>query len=212
MTRQGTTGGPCPCTPRWRAYSMLPVARPRRSSSRFNRASAPRHQPQHDNGKVPKQQNEKNAKRYEEEYNRDLKYRRNPSLVPYEGRARRTFYSARHSHHYQGQEAEHAYKDRRSRVCPGVVKKQKEGRSRCPKLNGCDLYVCRITKNGEFGCSKPCWRCVDWCAWAGIRRIFHWSTEEGRFICLKVGDAWQEGCYETIADVRFLKARASVKL
>ncbi|KAJ7353114.1 hypothetical protein DFH08DRAFT_774071 [Mycena albidolilacea] len=83
------------------------------------------------------------------------------------------------------------------------------GRSRCPKLNGCDLYVCRTTKNDgtKFGCSKPCWRCIDWCAWAGIRRIFHWSAEEGRFICLKVKDASPAECYETTADVRLL-ARA----
>ncbi|KAJ6492895.1 hypothetical protein C8R47DRAFT_1012990 [Mycena vitilis] len=91
-----------------------------------------------------------------------------------------------------------------------VLPVAKQGRSRYSKLNGCDLYVCRVTKNGEFGCSKPCWRCVDWCAWAGIRRIFHWSMVEGRFICLKVGDASKAECYETITDVRYLKARASL--
>ncbi|KAF8192822.1 hypothetical protein K438DRAFT_1919299 [Mycena galopus ATCC 62051] len=109
----------------------------------------------------------------------------------------------------QGQEAECAYESGPNNVCPAAPDMvRKRGRARCPKLNGCDLYVCRITKNGEFGCSKPCWRCVDWCAWAGIRRIFHWSMEEGQFICLKVRDASQAECYETMADVRFLKARA----
>ncbi|KAJ6625972.1 hypothetical protein B0H10DRAFT_2173969 [Mycena sp. CBHHK59/15] len=80
------------------------------------------------------------------------------------------------------------------------------GRSRSSKLNGCDLYVCRITKTGNFGCSKPCWRCVDWCAWAGIKRIFHWSVEEGRFLCIKVGDA-SEDVYQTTTDTRLLAAR-----
>ncbi|KAJ6463565.1 hypothetical protein C8R45DRAFT_840962 [Mycena sanguinolenta] len=96
----------------------------------------------------------------------------------------------------------------RGAVPGGVPQGFRRGRSRFPKLNGCDLYVCRIRADGGFGCSKPCWRCVDWCAWAGIRRIFHWSVEEERFICLKVRDASQAECYETTADVRFLRARA----
>ncbi|KAJ7270625.1 hypothetical protein B0H12DRAFT_1320109 [Mycena haematopus] len=157
------------------------------------------------------QQNKKNAERYQEEYRGDLEYRRNPNLVPYEGRARRTFYPSRHTpHYYQGQEGEHAYENGQRSVCPAAPDVgRKGGRSRFSRLNGCDLYVCRISnKSGEFGCSKPCWRCVDWCAWAGIRRIFHWSVEEERFICLKVRDASQTECYETTADVRFLQARA----
>ncbi|KAJ6578768.1 hypothetical protein DFH09DRAFT_913967 [Mycena vulgaris] len=81
------------------------------------------------------------------------------------------------------------------------------GSSRHSKLNGADLYVCRVIKRngGEFGSSKPCWRCVDWCAWAGIRRIFHYSMDEGRFVCVKVGASGE--LYQTIADTRILTAR-----
>jgi hypothetical protein len=147
--------------PKWPAFSMLPVASPRLSSSRFNRVTAPRQaqqqqQQQHGNETAQNQKHNK-KKRYPEEYRRDLEYRRNPRLVPYEGRTRRTFHTSRHYPHYQGQEAEPVYEHA---VCPGGARDavRKQGRSRHPKLNGCDLYVCRVTKTGEFGCSKPCWR------------------------------------------------------
>ncbi|KAJ7457044.1 hypothetical protein FB451DRAFT_1342006 [Mycena latifolia] len=72
-------------------------------------------------------------------------------------------------------------------------------------ISGSTLYVCRVTKDG-FGCSKPCWRCVDWCEWAGIKRIFYWSVVEGRFLCLKVGAPSGES-YQTIADTRMTRER-----
>ncbi|KAJ7607487.1 hypothetical protein FB45DRAFT_690387, partial [Roridomyces roridus] len=85
-----------------------------------------------------------------------------------------------------------------------VDRVERGSRSRNPKLQGADLYVCRVNKSGEFGCARPCWRCVEWCAWAGVRRIFHWSVAEGRFVCVKVGGASEEDCYQTVADFRFL--------
>jgi len=67
-------------------------------------------------------------------------------------------------------------------------------------MNGADLYVARITKNG-LGNAKPCWRCLEWCKWAGIKRIFHWNEETSQFEAVKVNNA-QPDQYETHADVR----------
>ncbi|KAI0698187.1 hypothetical protein C8T65DRAFT_660991 [Cerioporus squamosus] len=75
-----------------------------------------------------------------------------------------------------------------------------DARRRDPRANGADLYVARFTKNG-MGSAKPCWRCIEWCRWAGVKRIFHWDADEGRFIVVKVNDA-QSGQYETHADIR----------
>ncbi|KAJ7735889.1 hypothetical protein B0H16DRAFT_1731014 [Mycena metata] len=162
---------------------------------------------------APKQQISQHNKytekpvRYEEEYGRNLESRRNPSGVPYRAKKpRRAFYPTPH-YQGQGQEAGPAYEEG-----PGSTPARtgaRKSRARYSKLNGCDLYVCRITKNGEFGCSKPCWRCVDWCWWAGIKRIFHWSAVEGRFICLKVGDVCKAECYETATELRLLNGRVS---
>ena len=43
------------------------------------------------------------------------------------------------------------------------------------RVNGADIYVVRTTKRG-LGNAKPCWRCLEWCRWAGVRRIFHWDA------------------------------------
>ncbi|TFK90915.1 hypothetical protein K466DRAFT_516324 [Polyporus arcularius HHB13444] len=75
-----------------------------------------------------------------------------------------------------------------------------DARRRDPRANGADLYVARFTKNG-MGSAKPCWRCLEWCRWAGVKRIFHWDADEGRFLVVKVNDA-QSAQYETHADIR----------
>lgn len=75
-----------------------------------------------------------------------------------------------------------------------------DARRRDARLNGADLYVVRITKNG-CGNARPCWRCLEWCKWAGIKRIFHWNEEERRFEVVKVNSASPEQ-YETHADGR----------
>ena len=73
-------------------------------------------------------------------------------------------------------------------------------RRRDPRANGADIYVARFTKNG-MGSARPCWRCLEWCRWAGVKRIFHWNAEENRFEVVKVNSA-QSGQYETHADIR----------
>ncbi|KAJ7574018.1 hypothetical protein C8J56DRAFT_803502, partial [Mycena floridula] len=73
-------------------------------------------------------------------------------------------------------------------------------RQKHSKLNGADLYVVRVTKSG-IRCSKPCWRCVDWCGWAGIKRIFYWNEQSDGFTCMKIRDA-KQSLHETQADTR----------
>jgi len=73
-------------------------------------------------------------------------------------------------------------------------------RRRDPRVNGADIYVARVTKSG-MGNAKPCWRCLEWCRWAGVKRVFHWSGDEGRFEVVKVNSAEREN-YETRADLR----------
>ncbi|KAI0742927.1 hypothetical protein C8Q80DRAFT_1259355 [Daedaleopsis nitida] len=75
-----------------------------------------------------------------------------------------------------------------------------DARRRDPRANGADIYVARFTKNG-MGSAKPCWRCLEWCRWAGVKRIFHWNAEEAKFEVVKVNNA-ESGQYETHADIR----------
>ncbi|KII83616.1 hypothetical protein PLICRDRAFT_702425 [Plicaturopsis crispa FD-325 SS-3] len=78
--------------------------------------------------------------------------------------------------------------------------KRWDARRRDPRVNGADLYVVRVTKKGMGSC-KPCWRCLEWARWAGVKRIFHWNNEEGVFEVVKVNNA-ESTAYETHADVR----------
>ncbi|KAF9043766.1 hypothetical protein BDZ89DRAFT_1089924 [Hymenopellis radicata] len=64
------------------------------------------------------------------------------------------------------------------------------------------------TKKHGLGCAKPCWRCVDWCEWAGIKRIFYWSERDGAFCCIKVAEA-RTSLYETQADIRLFTKMVS---
>ncbi|KAL7409644.1 hypothetical protein BDY24DRAFT_418683 [Mrakia frigida] len=43
---------------------------------------------------------------------------------------------------------------------------------------GADLYVCRVKKDGGLASSKVCFRCLEWCIEAGIRRVFYTDEEE----------------------------------
>jgi hypothetical protein len=92
------------------------------------------------------------------------------------------------------------------RVCrhaegtPGEADKAWSARRRDPRINGADLYVARVTKVG-MGSAKPCWRCLEWCRWAGVKRIFHWNAEDGKFDMVKVNTAERDQ-YETHADIR----------
>jgi hypothetical protein len=73
-------------------------------------------------------------------------------------------------------------------------------RRRDSKVNGADIYVARVTKKG-LGNAKPCWRCVHWCYWAGIKRIFHWDEALGRWEVVKVNSPGEDQ-YETATDIR----------
>ncbi|KAG8750785.1 hypothetical protein FRC14_000223 [Serendipita sp. 396] len=106
------------------------------------------------------------------------------------------------------------------------TRKCTNGRSR---VTGADLYVARITRTGVIGNAMPCWRCLEWCKWAGIKRIFHYSVDVensgalssedmnpsssqnkentgGRWVCVKVNEARPEDCYWTHGDGRVLGA------
>lgn len=78
--------------------------------------------------------------------------------------------------------------------------RQWSARRRDPKVNGADLYVVRITKRGGVGCAKPCWRCIEWCRWAGVKRIYYCDGQWGKFQVVKVNESCS--VYETQADIR----------
>jgi len=63
-----------------------------------------------------------------------------------------------------------------------------------------DIHVVRVTKVG-MGSARPCWRCVEWCRWAGVKHIFHWNGEDGKFDVVKVNTAERDQ-YGTHADIR----------
>ncbi|KAG1742598.1 hypothetical protein EDD22DRAFT_1006585 [Suillus occidentalis] len=73
-------------------------------------------------------------------------------------------------------------------------------RRRDSRVNGADIYVARVIKNG-LGAAKPCWRCIHWCWWFGVKRIFHWNPVVGDFEVLKVNEGYKDH-YETQTDVR----------
>jgi hypothetical protein len=87
------------------------------------------------------------------------------------------------------------------------VEKAWSARRRDPRINGADIYVARVTKVG-MGSARPCWRCVEWCRWAGVKRIFHWNGEEGKFDMVKVNTAERDQ-YETHADIRLFAGMVS---
>lgn len=105
----------------------------------------------------------------------------------------------------------------------GSAGKQANCRTR---VTGSDLYVVRLTRSGAFGNAMPCWRCLEWCKWAGVKRIFHYTIEDmadstvndgvgsnpcgrkesrkGRWVCIKVNEATPESCYWTQGDGKIL--------
>jgi len=90
------------------------------------------------------------------------------------------------------------------------------------RVTGADIYVVRMTRSGAVGNATPCWRCMEWCKWAGVKRIFHYTVDDdetggiggdagngkqpkkGRWVCVKVNDATPENCYWTQGDGRIL--------
>ncbi|KAG8936440.1 hypothetical protein FRC02_002271 [Tulasnella sp. 418] len=71
-------------------------------------------------------------------------------------------------------------------------------RRRDPRVNGSDLYVVRVKKTG-MGNAMPCWRCLEWCRWAGVKRVFHWSKDEHKWMMVKVNDT-DSKLYQTRSD------------
>lgn len=84
-----------------------------------------------------------------------------------------------------------------------------DSRRRDPRVSGSDLYVVRVKKSG-LGDAMPCWRCLEWCRWAGVKRVFHWnSTSEGegtgRWEVVKVNDSTMK-LYQTRSDFNLVSA------
>lgn len=59
-----------------------------------------------------------------------------------------------------------------------------------------------------MGSARPCWRCLEWCRWAGVKRIFHWNEHTGTFDAVKVNSA-DPNQYETHADIRLFAGMVS---
>lgn len=161
---------------------MFPVARLLRSSSRFNRPSSNVSNDRHRHMK---------ADHGPLSISRRSQRRSRASNIPLHTRSDKT---QRRSAIERSAENESRNKDdhARQRRMSSIV--------RLPRVNGADLYVVRTTK-AALACAKPCWRCVEWCRWAGIRRIFHWDPTSASFKCIKVSDAMIEH-YQTQADQR----------
>ncbi|VDB92211.1 unnamed protein product [Peniophora sp. CBMAI 1063] len=118
-----------------------------------------------------------------------------------EGNSRSGVRSGRSSHRGSGSSSSRRSSDSSS---PESVRsadaKAWAARRRDPRVNGADIYVARVTKSG-MGSARPCWRCLEWCRWAGVKRIFHWNADAGTFDAVKVNSA-DPNKYETHADVR----------
>ncbi|KAG2757714.1 hypothetical protein P692DRAFT_20711722 [Suillus brevipes Sb2] len=84
--------------------------------------------------------------------------------------------------------------------CDASTQRRWDARRRDSRVNGADIYVARVIKNG-LGAAKPCWRCIHWCWWFGVKRIFHWNPVVGDFEVLKVNEGFKDH-YETQTDVR----------
>lgn len=82
-----------------------------------------------------------------------------------------------------------------------------DARRRDPRVNGSDIYVVRVLKNG-MGSARPCGRCLEWCSWAGVKRIFHWNEVDNRFDVVKVS-AYRTEIYQTHADERMAMGTVS---
>lgn len=87
-----------------------------------------------------------------------------------------------------------------------------EDRRRAVRCNGTVLYVARMLKGGGTGPAAPCDRCLHWCVWAGVKRIFHWDGDSRQWVRVHVGEAAREGGYSTAADTRLAAGLVSLSL
>jgi hypothetical protein len=74
---------------------------------------------------------------------------------------------------------------------------------------GADIYVARIGRSGELGIAHPCSRCLEWCRWAGVRRVFHWNPMMHRFDVVKAANFEHTEVYMTTADRRLAAGKVS---
>jgi hypothetical protein len=91
----------------------------------------------------------------------------------------------------------------------GCGKNEPHDHHRSSRANGADIYVVRVGRGGVLGTAHPCARCVQWCGWAGIRRVFHWSPATHRFEVVKVADVKNMAVYATTADRRLASGLVS---
>jgi hypothetical protein len=91
----------------------------------------------------------------------------------------------------------------------GRAQNEPNGHHRRSRGNGADIYVARVGRGGVLGTAHPCTRCVQWCAWAGIRRVFHWSPATHRFEVVKVADVKNMAVYATTANRRLASGLVS---
>jgi hypothetical protein len=66
------------------------------------------------------------------------------------------------------------------------------------RTNGADIYVVRTNAAGPAD-AAPCARCLAWCTWSGVRRVFFWSAARGSFACARVAQPG-ESVYATRSD------------
>ena len=62
-------------------------------------------------------------------------------------------------------------------------------------------HLRRASDKDRRGQGATVWRCVEWCRWADVKRIFHWNGEDCKFEVVKVNTA-ERNQYETHGDVR----------
>jgi tRNA(Arg) A34 adenosine deaminase TadA len=59
----------------------------------------------------------------------------------------------------------------------------------------------RVT--GKPATARPCWHCVAWCEWAGVKRIFYWDEAKDCFEVMRIaGGQCKEVVYRTRSDMK----------
>ncbi|KAJ7054690.1 hypothetical protein C8F01DRAFT_1259521 [Mycena amicta] len=142
----------------------LPLSMHAEMASIFNatrgRAPALKQQDLEEEQKQQKQKQKQQAKHYYGNNNsNDEQHGLGPSRVPYAASA----HQPHHHHHHHTDRYPYVYETEadsgRSDGGRGWQKRTAaQSRRRLAKLNGADLYVCRVTRSGALACSKPCWR------------------------------------------------------
>jgi hypothetical protein len=165
----GVTVSQCPCTPRCMLSSMS-LAWHHRSSGRF-KARHPTYGNLNVNGLIKQKERQKQKVLQQRmQAQSGIFQRSNSTLKKTKGKQ---VGSTRHQRgtRESGCTSKEGNKQRRLRLDASCFSnyrdKSLELRRRDLRVNGADLYVARVTKNG-MGNAKPCWRCLEWCKWSGV--------------------------------------------